>query len=178
MIHHDTPIKNESYDNLYGILSNSIDESDYLGDVYALESAENVVAKRFSWESTSVICNTINTLLGVSLFATPWGYEESGLAGGSLILIVVAFLSYETARILLLVQKLYYQRSGEVKGYPEIAEAALGLAWSNVVKIATIVSYLPNLEMKVTVNGQYITEKAQFMTQQGADHIGKFTIMM
>eukprot|EP00599_Poterioochromonas_sp_BG-1_P010882 CAMPEP_0173145852 /NCGR_PEP_ID=MMETSP1105-20130129/8137_1 /TAXON_ID=2985 /ORGANISM="Ochromonas sp., Strain BG-1" /LENGTH=479 /DNA_ID=CAMNT_0014059927 /DNA_START=271 /DNA_END=1710 /DNA_ORIENTATION=+ len=93
-------------------------------------------------DEVSVAANTINALLGVSLFAMPWGFQQSGILGGLFVLLVVAALSYDTARMLLVSQKVLYQRSGEVKGYPEIASAALGHVWGKVVKLATITSCL------------------------------------
>lgn len=43
-------------------------------------------------------------------------------------LAVIGYLSYDTARMLLIAQKVFYVRNnGEVKGYPEIAAAALVL---------------------------------------------------
>jgi hypothetical protein len=106
--------KSESYENLYGILSSSIN------DVEDFENeTTNIAADKFNQsaiEHVSVIANTINTLLGVSLFATPWGYEESGVALGTVILVIVATISFETARTLLAAQKLYFQRTGEILG--------------------------------------------------------------
>lgn len=93
-------------------------------------------------DEVSVAANTINALLGVSLFAMPWGFQQSGIIGGLFVLFVVAALSYDTARMLLVSQKVLYQRSGEVKGYPQIAASALGPVWGKVVKIATITSCL------------------------------------
>jgi len=97
-----------------------------------------------TWTSLSIstIANTTNAILGVSIFAMPWGFQQSGLLGGSIITIIVAFLSFETIRILLLAQKTLYQRTGEVKSYPEIATSALGPSWSSVVQMATVVSCL------------------------------------
>lgn len=93
-------------------------------------------------DEVSVIANTINALLGVSLFAMPWGFQQAGILGGVLILGVVAVLSFDTARMLLVCQKYYYLRTGEVKSYPEIAGAALGNEWQSIVQLATIISCL------------------------------------
>jgi multisubunit Na+/H+ antiporter MnhG subunit len=93
-------------------------------------------------DEVSVAANTMNALLGVSLFAMPWGFQQSGVLGGLTVLIIVAILSYDTARMLLVSQKVLYMRSGEVKSYPQIAGSILGPRWSNVVKVATITSCL------------------------------------
>lgn len=92
--------------------------------------------------SISTIANTTNAILGVSIFAMPWGFQQSGLMGGTIITIIVAFLSFETIRILLLVQTTLYQRTGDVKSYPDIAMSALGPLWSSIVQLATVVSCL------------------------------------
>lgn len=91
-------------------------------------------------DEISVIANTMNSLIGVPLFAMPWGFSQAGMMGAIVILVVVATLCFDTARMLLISQKIYYNTTGEVKGYPEIASASLGPIWSTVVKIATIIS--------------------------------------
>lgn len=93
-------------------------------------------------DELSVTSNTINALLGVSLFAMPWGFQQSGVMGGLVVLFVVAALSYDTARMLLVSQKVLYFRSGEVMNYPQIAASSLGSSWGKIVKIATITSCL------------------------------------
>lgn len=93
-------------------------------------------------DKITIVANTLNALLGVALFAMPWGFQQSGVFGGSLVVIGVAALSFETARILLVAQKVYFQQTGEVKGYPEIASAALGPMWHYVVQVTTIISCL------------------------------------
>lgn len=93
-------------------------------------------------DEVSIIANTINALLGVSLFSMPWGFQQAGIVGGMLVLALVGYLSFDTARMLLVAQKVFYHRTGEVQGYPEIAASALGPIWSHVVRIATIISCL------------------------------------
>jgi amino acid permease len=93
-------------------------------------------------DELSVITNTVNALLGVSLFAMPWGFQQSGILGGLFVLFVVAILSYDTARMLLVSQKALYIRTGEVKSYPQIAASVLGPIWSPIVKCATVTSCL------------------------------------
>ena len=90
----------------------------------------------------SVAANTVNALLGVSIFAVPWGFEQAGLLGGAAIIFLVAPLSYETARVLLVAQRMIYQATGQVKSYPEIAGDVLGKNWAVVVKSATVISCL------------------------------------
>ena len=90
----------------------------------------------------SVVANSTNALLGVNIFAVPWGFSKSGVVGGTLISIGVAALSFGTALNMLEAQRLLYLRTGEVKGYPEIAAATLGSAFSTVVQVATAVSCL------------------------------------
>ena len=87
-----------------------------------------------------VIANTMNALLGVSIFSMPWGYTQSGVLGGSILLIIIGLLSFETARILLVSQKLLFQRTGDIKSYPEIAALTMGSYWSSIVSSATVIS--------------------------------------
>ena len=93
-------------------------------------------------DNLSIIANTINALLGVSLFAMPWGFQQAGLLGGFLLLALVAGMSFETARLLLLAQRAYFNISGDVKSYPDLAACALGEVWRYVVFFATIISCL------------------------------------
>ena len=90
----------------------------------------------------SIIANTVNALLGVSIFAMPWGFEQAGLLGGAATILLVAPLSYETARVLLVAQRMIYHSTGVVKNYPEIASDILGKNWAVVVKSATVISCL------------------------------------
>ena len=90
----------------------------------------------------SVVANSTNALLGVNIFAVPWGFAKSGVVGGTVISLAVAALSFSTALHMLEAQRILYVRTGEVKGYPEIAAATLGPAWSTVVQAATAVSCL------------------------------------
>ena len=92
--------------------------------------------------NVSIVANTVNALLGVSIFAMPWGFEQAGLVGGALTICLVAPLSYETARVLLVAQRMIYHSTGVVKNYPEIASDILGKKWAIVVKVATVVSCL------------------------------------
>lgn len=124
-----------------------------VGLVKSLESPNNNTKKAATVVSSlgcgevcgthmSIIANTANALLGVSIFAMPWGFEQAGLIGGTLTICLVAPLSYETARVLLVAQRMIYQSTGQVKNYPEIASDVLGKKWALVVKIATVISCL------------------------------------
>lgn len=93
-------------------------------------------------DEVAVVANTINSILGVSLFAMPWGFQQSGMLGGIIVLSIVAWLSFETARMLLVSQNTCYRRFGDVLSYPDIAGITLGATWSKVVRIATILSCL------------------------------------
>lgn len=109
-------------------------------------------------DKMTIAANTLNALFGAALFAMPWGFQQSGVFGGSVVLFVVSSLSYETARILLVAQKLYFQQTGEVKGYPEIASAALGPQWYYVVKVTTIVSCLGGCIGYIIFFGQTLSQ--------------------
>lgn len=125
-------------------LQNSLHTYGAISTVEPPKDIESIVhnhAENFR-DRVTIVANTLNALLGVALFAMPWGFQQSGVLGGSLVVIVVAALSFETARILLVAQKVYFQQTGEVKGYPEIASAALGPMWHYVVQATTIISCL------------------------------------
>lgn len=89
-----------------------------------------------------IIANTMNALLGVGIFVAPWGYLQSGLIGGTMIIFLIGFLSFETARTLLVTQRMIFMETGEIYNYPEITSELLGKSWSNVVKTATVISCL------------------------------------
>jgi hypothetical protein len=135
--------------NAYGSLSFAeIEEggsnSQQLDETKTYSSAYNFInlSEGEVIDDISIVANTINALLGVSLFAMPWGYEQSGIIGGTIVLVVVGFLSLDTARMLLYAQKYFYHRNGEVSGYPELAAATLGPIWFYIVRCATIISCL------------------------------------
>jgi amino acid permease len=147
-----SPLKDNSAQHLsYGSLQ-QFDDKEKGDDGGDEESCESDTVPPFPQEEptlmtevtdeVSVISNTISALLGVSLFAMPWGFQQSGILGGLFILFVVSFLSYDTARMLLISQKALYLRTGHVKNYPQIAATTLGPAFSWIVKIATITSCL------------------------------------
>jgi amino acid permease len=101
-----------------------------------------IAAQNEARDRVTIIANALNALLGVALFAMPWGFQQSGVLGGAAVLIGVALLSYATARMLLEAQKVFFQQTGEVKGYPEIACHALGHVWHYVVQVTTVISCL------------------------------------
>ncbi len=145
---------NNGYHHTYGALNvEGVEDGIDIGfdestDVYQKSSGGYLSQKNHNVttdevvDEVSVVANTINALLGVSLFAMPWGFQQSGIVGGTIILCVVAILSFDTARMLLVCQKYFYIRTGEAKSYPEIAASALGNSWFGIVQSTTIVSCL------------------------------------
>lgn len=99
--------------------------------------SSDVVHNHFS----SVIFNTATALLGASMFSLPWAFQQAGVLGGSVVLMLVALVAGETARMLLMAQRAIFERSGKVLRYPEIAAEILGHEnWAHFVRTATIVS--------------------------------------
>lgn len=90
--------------------------------------------------SLSVISNITNALLGVSIFSMPWGFQQAGLIGGVLVLMIMSAVSFATARALLLAQRYIFLKTKYVEGYPEIAAYSIGDSWSIVIQVATIIS--------------------------------------
>ena len=82
----------------------------------------------------------INVLLGVSIFSIPWGYYHSGYVNGSLIVVAVAIMSFETVNMLLEIQRKIYQRTGKILDYSEISNLTLGSNCEILVKVCTIIS--------------------------------------
>ena len=80
-------------------------------------SDASIIGLAVSSSDVTIICNTMNALLGVSLFAMPWGFTQSGICGGTLLVIVIGMLSFETARILLLAQQHVFERTGHIHTY-------------------------------------------------------------
>lgn len=128
---------NESWLPLKGPWSYQFDGS----GPYMLRSSASVSTNSNS-SGSAIASNTTNALLGVSVFSVPYLFAKSGVLGGSILIIVVSRLAFETVRILLIAQRALYQRTGVVKTYPEIVADLLGKHWSPVVKLATIVSCL------------------------------------
>jgi len=88
----------------------------------------------------STTYNILNTLLGVSLFAVPWGYERSGFIGGTAIIVCVCMACYETIRILLVSQGALFDRTGTTMTYPEMVAHTMPEPMPKVVKAATLIS--------------------------------------
>ena len=148
-----TSITNSNATNTYGSLTND-DEHD---DEYSINVIDNNIYEydndgdkklqsiiiNDENRSISVIANTTNALLGVSIFATPWGFQQSGIIGGSIITVFIAYLAFETVKILLLAQRLLFLKYKEVKSYPEITTLSLGGGyWGTLVQAATVISCL------------------------------------
>ena len=77
-------------------------------------------------QSFLTIINIVNALVGVSIFAMPWGFGRAGLIGGFTVLVFVAYLSFDTAKILLKTQRILFFKTGNVYGFPEICSQILG----------------------------------------------------
>jgi amino acid permease len=89
----------------------------------------------------SVIFNTATALLGASMFSLPWAFQQTGVIGGSAVLLLVALVAGETALLLLMAQRAIFERSGRILRYPEIAEEILGHEhWATFIRTATIIS--------------------------------------
>jgi hypothetical protein len=120
---------------------NSPKSSSSLSKSLSLSSKASTESSSLSENYLTVIANTMNALLGVSIFAMPWGFMQSGVLGGSILIMIIGLLSLETSRILLSAQRALYDRTGEVKSYPEIAEMALeSRYYSTIVQLATLIS--------------------------------------
>ena len=118
-------------------------EKDVSTPIMSQTKLNRLLIKRYISDDIAIIAYTMNAILGVTIFEMSWGYFNSGLIGGTLMVIIVDVLSFETARILLVSQRLLFQRTGDVKGYPEIAALTMGSKiWSLIVQIATIISCL------------------------------------
>jgi hypothetical protein len=121
----------------------SVESVDVYLETNSEDDCEDIKPKKLTNAGyVSVVANTLSSLLGVSIFAMPWGFSRSGIVGGSLITAFVALLSFETTRVLLESQRVLYFRTFEVKSYPDIAAATLGPTYSTVVHIATAISCL------------------------------------
>ena len=136
---------------LYGSISANIESGQNKIDdeeMNLLLDQHSKLNEKYTWKSIfyediPVIANVSSAIMGVSIFAMPWGFLQSGVLGGTIITVFVAFLSFETARILLFSQKVLFQRTGEVRSYAEIATESLGSpSWGGLVKIATVISCL------------------------------------
>lgn len=58
------------------------DESPIGSRLRSTSTIESISKRRLPFpEYLSVVANSTNALLGVSIFATPWGYAKSGLLG-------------------------------------------------------------------------------------------------
>jgi len=91
---------------------------------------------------SSMMFSILNTLLGVSLFAIPWGFALSGSLGGLLTVSIVAYFCYETIRILLVSQGVLYYKTKRIMSYPEMVGYAMNEPWPGIVKMATLISCL------------------------------------
>jgi len=91
-------------------------------------------------DQKATVYSILNALLGVSIFAVPWGFERSGFLGGSLIVWAVAYGCYETIRILLVSQGMLFDRTGKTMSYPDMVRETMPEPMPKVVKCATLIS--------------------------------------
>ena len=89
-----------------------------------------------------ILINSFSALLGISMFAVPWGFLMSGIIGGIMVIITIAYLSFETTRILLLAQSRIFLHTGEIPSYADIAAEYLGPPFGLIVKLSTVISCL------------------------------------
>lgn len=66
----------------------------------------------------------------------------SGVVGGIVVIITIAYLSFETTRILLLAQSRIFLHTGEIPSYADIAAEYLGPPFGLIVKLSTVISCL------------------------------------
>lgn len=112
-------------------------------DFISLPTPMNALANSVNISKQPVMfLNILNALLGVSIFAMPWGFVQSGIFGGIFVLFFVAFLSYDTAKVLLKTQRILFYKTGHVYSFPEICSNILGPVFSPIVKVATCISCL------------------------------------
>lgn len=88
----------------------------------------------------TIFVTTANALFGISVFTIPWGFQRSGIILGCGLTILVAWISFETSRIVLTAQSKLYASTGHVYSYPEISNEYLGSPFGALVKTSTVVS--------------------------------------
>jgi amino acid permease len=87
------------------------------------------------------ISNLLSTLISGSMFSLPWSFHIAGIYGGSVVVLIIAVISYETIRALLSAQREIYLKTGDVVGYPELAASLLKSDnWSKAIQTATVIS--------------------------------------
>jgi len=87
------------------------------------------------------ISNLLSTLISGSMFSLPWSFHIAGVYGGSVVVMIIAFISYETIRALLSAQREIYLKTGDVVGYPDLAANLLkSNQWSKAIQTATVIS--------------------------------------
>ena len=106
----------------------------------SLNSRDAIAPSRFDRLWFGRFANLLATLCGVSIFAVPWGFSLAGSLGGTIVVVFISYICYETIRILLIVQADLYTTTGIVASYPTLVATYLGESWEPVVKIATITS--------------------------------------
>ena len=90
----------------------------------------------------SIVTNVLIAILGITIFIVPWGYLQSGILGGSIIIIFVAVAAFCTVVFIITLQQHYFNRTGEIADYAEIVSLSIGPFASNIVAMCTIISCL------------------------------------
>lgn len=87
------------------------------------------------------IANLLSTIISGSMFSLPWSFHLAGVFGGTMVILVIALISYETTRSLLSAQREIYLKTGNVVGYPELASHFLNSPkWADAIETATVIS--------------------------------------
>lgn len=127
-----------TYGHYGSIVNLHLDEAAEEANVLIVETSSP--APKADSSDLTIICNSMNALLGVGMFVLPWGFLQSGFVGGTVVIFVVSYVSFDTCRVLLVAQRTLCEKTGEVKSYPEITSSILGEQWCIIVKVATVVS--------------------------------------
>lgn len=111
--------------------------------------------------SLGVVFTTLNTMVGSTLLAIPWGFRESGVVLGGIIFVVLGLISYYTCTLVVksVIEK-QQERLEETKHDPskivevdfsEVCVSYLG-TWSKYVALATSVVILVCVQKNVLHN--------------------------
>lgn len=122
-------------------------------EALAYDAYDNVQPNFFQRLSASlgVVFTTLNTMVGSTLLAIPWGFGESGIVLGCIIFVILGLISYYTCTLVVksVIEK-QQERLEETKSDPskivevdfaEVCVFYLG-KWSKYVALATSVIIL------------------------------------
>lgn len=101
-------------------------------------ATNNIYENTFDFHG--VVFGTVNALVGVSMFAMPWTFQQAGVVAGFFSLILIAFVSYDTGKNLLNIQTGLYETTGEIMGFKRMADYILGKGWGMAVELSTLIS--------------------------------------